>query len=47
MNSLACIYFFRGVFWCCCSSTKANEEEEDKNENLDKNNLYENMDNSN
>ena len=47
LNSLACIYFFRGVFWCCCSSTKANEEEEDKNENLDKNNLYENMDNSN
>ena len=22
LNSLACIYFFRGVFWCCCSSSK-------------------------
>lgn len=47
LNSLACIYFFRGVFWCCCSSSKANEEEEDKNDNLVKTNLYESADNSN
>lgn len=47
LNSLACIYFFRGVFWCCNSSSKVNEDEVDKNDNLIKNNLYENMDNSN
>ena len=47
LNSLACIYFFRGVFWCCCSSSKTNEEGEDKSDNLVKTNLYESADNSN
>ena len=30
-NSLACIYFFRGVYWCCY-------KEKDKDDNIDNNN---------
>lgn len=28
INSLACISFFRGVFWCCCSNNKHDEKTE-------------------
>ena len=34
-NSLACIYFFRGVFWCCF---KEKEKEKDKDDNIKYNN---------
>lgn len=32
INSLACIFFFRGVFWCCCSS---DDKEVEKTGNLE------------
>lgn len=46
-NSLACIYFFRGVFWCCFS--EPNREDDNDNDNEKNNNmnvLYETLDNS-
>ena len=53
-NSLSCIYFFRGVFWCCFSSNDKDDDDDvidkDKNnskKNLPNNDLYEPLDNSN
>lgn len=40
-NSLACIYFFRGVFWCCCSIPENDTDNNDDNEVDNKNELYE------
>ena len=47
LNSLACIYFFRGVFWCCCTIPENDDDNNDDNNNNDdkedciKNDLYE------
>ena len=39
LNSLACIYFFRGVFWCCFSTP------DNKSENLNINIIEKNESN--
>ena len=46
LNSLACIYFFRGVFWCCFSSKNDNNIEISSESNIC-NDLYEPVDSSN
>ena len=47
LNSIACIYFFRGVFWCCFP-TKDNDDDNynniDKIDENNKFNLYDSMD---
>ena len=52
LNSLACIYFFRGVFWCCFSESKREDENDNDNDNENEKNsqmnvLYETFDVSN
>ena len=37
-NSLACIYFFRGVFWCCFK--EKDKDKDDKIDNNNDNNIY-------
>jgi hypothetical protein len=44
LNSLACIYFFRGVFWCCFEN-KDKVDDTNSNEKNIYNNLYENNEN--
>ena len=46
LNSIACIYFFRGVFWCCFP-TKDNDDDNYNNIDIDENNkfnLYDSID---
>ena len=51
LNSLACIYFFRGVFWCCFSSKEKDDDNDDQDNNskepLPSKELYEPFENSN